>query len=589
MVNTEQLKSNIKITHLAETLGIELRGNKANCLWHNEKTPSLSFDNEKGIYKCFGCGESGDIFTLYQKVKNVDFKEALEALGGVEIKQEPMVEQKYKSDSELYEGLIEHLYAQGRGEAVDSFLKDRGFTEETLSRYMIAGIKDLADTKKFLEETYGKTRLVNAGLFGKGGFVFSNHSVILPVVSGGRIVAVRGRNLTGNAPKYLQAVGIPLPIWNADELSDTVYLTEGEFDAMALSQLGVVAYGICGTNGFKDEFKKHFENKDVILAFDNDDAGKKATKEVAEKLKETANTISTVEIPEGMKDMNECMRAGVNPISFPRTVLKDGLRILHISEIAEQQRKDQSLEKIPTGFQMLDDVFQGGLRAGNSVIVAAIAGDGKTAFMQTVSSHYSRRGITSLWLSYEETISEIWSRFQAMGSDNTSLLFAPFDNESNKIDFIEKAIIRQKMKTPFFVLFLDQLSNLAPKMDKDVNINQISNNISLYLGLMSKQIKELAMKHKIIIFTAHQLGRTGELAYSDMVRHAPDKVLYIERELAPPGGTEKYTDKTYLKVNKNRPYGTRPIIPMWIQDERFVPYGMTEQVAYAERVLNPLV
>lgn len=576
MVDTEKLKASIKITNLAESLGIELRGNKTNCLWHNEKTPSLSFDNEKGIYKCFGCGESGDIFTLYQKVKNVDFKEALEALGGTEIKQAPMEEQKHKADPELYEGFIEHLYAQGRGEQVETFLKDRGFTEETLNRYMIAGIKDLLVTKKFLEDTYGKTRLINAGLVGRGGFVFSSHPVILPVVSGGRIVAVRGRNLTGNAPKYLQAVGIPLPIWNADEVGDTVYLTEGEFDAMALSQLGVVAYGICGTNGFKDEFKKHFENKDVILAFDNDDAGKKATKDVTEKLKETANTISTIEMVVGMKDMNECMSAGINPVSFPTTVIKDGIRIMHIADIAEQQKKEQSMEKMPTGFSLLDTVFQGGLTPGNAVIVAAPSGEGKTAFMQTISYHYAKGGVTSLWLSYEETMAEIWNRFEQMGAGKDLQLFSPFDHEDNKISFIEKVIERQKKKTPFFVCFIDQLSNLAPKVDDKTEIKHISSNFALYLGRMSTQIKELAMKHRIIIFTAHQLGRTGELAYSDMVRHAPDKVLYLEREKAPTGARDQFTDKTYLKVNKNRPYGTRPVVNMTVYEGKFMEYFATQ-------------
>lgn len=584
MVNLEQIKSGISITELAESLGIHLRANKTNCLWHEEKTPSLSFDNEKGIYKCFGCGETGDIFTLYQKVKEVDFKTALEALGGVELKPKVM-ETKNEPDQEVYQGLVEFLYSQGRGVA-NEYIQNRGFTEETLDRFMICGIADVGKTKEYLETTFRKNRLSKAGLVGKGGFIFNNHPVIIPVVSGGHIVSVRGRNLTGDNPKYLQPVGIPLPLWNSDEQGEEIYLTEGEFDAISLSQLGFTAYGIMGTNGFKEDFKKHFVGKDVVLAFDNDEAGVKATKDISDTLKDTANSISSLVIPEGIKDCNECLVKKIDIRSLEKKVIKEGLRILHIKEIAEQQRKDQSLEKTPTGFGLLDDVFQGGLRAGNSVIVAAIAGEGKTAFMQTVSSHYSRQGITSLWLSYEESMSEIWERFEKMGSNSNSLLFAPYDNESNKIDFIEKAIIRQKAKTPFFVAFIDQLSNLAPRIDKDTNINQIGGNIALYLGLMSKQIKELAMKHKIIIFTAHQLGKTGELAYSDMVRHAPDKVLYIERELAPAGGTEKFTDKTYLKVNKNRPYGTRPIIPMWVQDERFVPYGMTEQVAQAERILN---
>lgn len=580
MINTETIKSG-SITALAESLGIEIRSGKAKCLWHEEKTPSLSFDDSLGIYKCFGCGETGDHISLYQKVKGVSFKDACEALGSADIVA-PMARKENATDSELYESFIEYLYSKGRGEVVDSFLKDRGFTEETLSRFMIAGIRDVEDVRRYLLETFGKERLMKAGMISAGGFVFRNHPIIIPVVSGGRIVSVRARNLTGDQPKYMQVIGIPVPLFNSDEDGEEIYLTEGEFDSISLSQCGAVSYGISGTNGFKDSFVEKFKDKDVVLVFDNDAAGEKARKDVSEKLKDVANSISYI-VPSLAKDVNEMLQHGIDILSLPKTTIKSGLRIMHIADIAEEQRKDQSMVKTPTGFNLLDKVFEGGLRPGNSVIVAAVGGEGKTAFMQTVSYHYSRQGIPSLWLSYEESMAEIWERFENMGVNRDSQLFAPYDNEDNKINFIEKVIEKQKKKTPFFVCFIDQLSNLAPKVDEKSNIDHISSNFALYLGRMSTQIKEIAMKHKIVIFTAHQLGRSGELAYSDMVRHAPDKVLYIEREEAPSGSTDKFTDRTFLKVNKNRPYGTRPIIDMKVIDGRFDYYTPESNAEYMKR------
>lgn len=264
---------------------------------------------------------------------------------------------------------------------------------------------------------------------------------------------------------------------------------------------------------------------------------------------------------------------------------EEEIDIRHISEIAEEQRKEMSLEKIPIGFDALDIVFEGGLRAGNAVIIAALAGEGKTALMQTISYHYAKKGITSLWFSYEETMSEIWERFEKMGVEKEYQLYAPFNLEDSKIDFIEKAIIKQKQKTSFFVVFIDQLFNLFPKLDGKAKLDHLSSNHSLYLGQMSTQLKAIAMQQKVIIFTAHQLNKAGDLSYSDMVRHAPDKVIYIKREEALASSPEQFTDKTFIKINKNRPYGTRPIIPMTVLDGRFVEYGSSELQAKAQRFL----
>lgn len=581
MVDTGQIKLSVKISELAESLGIKVIRGKSLCIWHQEHTPSLSFDDEKGIFKCFGCGEAGDAITLYQKMKNVDFKTACDELGGIEIKTKPMEQPTNQPDPELYEKILMHLLEAGRGETVEKYLESRGINKDTADRFMIAGIKDLEATKAFLL-TFGKERLKHAGLVGSHGFVFSNYELIIPVIEKGVIVSLRGRSLNGTEPKYRQPTGIPLPIFNADQVSEEVYLTEGEFDAITLCKLGKVAYGICGSNGFKDSMAGHFNACDVILAFDNDKAGRDATKDVSEKLKTVANSIRSLALPEGVKDVNECYTKKIDILSLPTVTIKEGIRIEHIADIAERQKKEMSMVKMPIGFKILDDAFEGGLRPGNTVVVAAVAGEGKTAFMQTMSYHYAKQNVTSLWFSYEESMAEIWERFESMEVDKTFQMLAPIDFEDNRIDYLEQVIIKQKKQTEFFVLFVDQLSNLAPKIDNNTNLNQIQTNISLYLGLMAKQIKQLAMKYKIIIVIAHQLGRSGELAYSDMVRHAGDKIVFLEREEAPKGGTEKFTNKTFLKINKNRPLGTRPIVPMTVYKNRFVEFNAGDMVRRAQ-------
>jgi DNA primase len=80
----DRIKERVDIVALFSTFGVALesKGTRymGRCPWHEDGTPSLSVDREKGLYNCFGCGESGDAFTLVEKMQGVDFKAALEYL-----------------------------------------------------------------------------------------------------------------------------------------------------------------------------------------------------------------------------------------------------------------------------------------------------------------------------------------------------------------------------------------------------------------------------------------------------------------------------------------------------------------------------
>src|SRR3989304_7954958 len=80
----DAIKDKIDIIALFREVGVELKqkgkGFTGLCPFHDDKTPSLSVDREKGLYNCFGCGESGDVVTLVEKTKRLSFKDALKFL-----------------------------------------------------------------------------------------------------------------------------------------------------------------------------------------------------------------------------------------------------------------------------------------------------------------------------------------------------------------------------------------------------------------------------------------------------------------------------------------------------------------------------
>lgn len=82
----DKVKSDIDIVSLFQSFGVPLTKKGGSfmglCPFHDDSSPSLSVDREKGLYHCFGCGESGDAFTLVEKKLSLDFKGALDYLKG---------------------------------------------------------------------------------------------------------------------------------------------------------------------------------------------------------------------------------------------------------------------------------------------------------------------------------------------------------------------------------------------------------------------------------------------------------------------------------------------------------------------------
>lgn len=81
MNKIQEVKERVDIIKVAQYLGLNLnRANKCNCVFHKEKTPSMSFSQSKQIFKCFGCGEGGDCISLVSKILNINAYESAKLL-----------------------------------------------------------------------------------------------------------------------------------------------------------------------------------------------------------------------------------------------------------------------------------------------------------------------------------------------------------------------------------------------------------------------------------------------------------------------------------------------------------------------------
>jgi DNA primase len=271
------------------------------CPFHNEKTPSFIVSPELQRYKCFGCGEAGDLFNFIQKIENIDFPEALEKLAkeaGVELKK-----RKVNSHiAKLYEinKLAARFYykeLQENSEA-SKYIDNRGFNKESIYKFGIgyaSGGYELLDYLQSQEGKFNRKELLDSGLFtlksGKLRTKFFKR-IMFPIRStSGKVIGFSGRILPGNdkGPKYMNTPETAIyhkkdnvfgqyESRKAIRKEDLVIFCEGQTDVISAHQAGieniVAPLGTALTIEQLERLSKLTKN--FFFIFDSDEAGQAA-------------------------------------------------------------------------------------------------------------------------------------------------------------------------------------------------------------------------------------------------------------------------------------------------------------------------
>jgi DNA primase len=213
--------------------------------------------------------------------------------------------------SEVYERL--ELFCSGRDKEATDYLTGttRGLSEATLDRFRVFSVKDYQKTNQYLKDSFSLETLKASGLVNdKGNLIFYRHKVIIPFYDKGKVVFLQGRNLDGTHPKYLNLTGVEKPVFNLENLrklkvGERVYICEGVFDAMRLSQEGYNAVAILGVTDFRPEEVDIFKPYEVVLALDNDEAGLAMADEIAKLFTLKGKEVKQKILPNGIKDITD--------------------------------------------------------------------------------------------------------------------------------------------------------------------------------------------------------------------------------------------------------------------------------------------
>ena len=303
MDEVQEIKNRLSIVDVVSpyvTLKKTGKSYKGNCPFHSEKTPSFIVTPELGIYKCFGCGEAGDIFNFIEKKEGIEFTEALEMLGnrvGVTI-----TKKQGRDNKDLYEAnkLAQKFFSYcllktKDGKKALKYLKqERKLDEETIKKFGVGYAPDSWEKTMQVLKGRGTTEstLETAGLIIKGGrngyYDRFRDRVTFPFYDlSGRVLGFSGRTLSKDeSAKYINTPETPIfhkgstlyGLYTNKEgikTNNKALIVEGQMDVISTSSAGFdfsVAPG--GTALTDDQLKllKRF-TENVVLSFDSDSAG----------------------------------------------------------------------------------------------------------------------------------------------------------------------------------------------------------------------------------------------------------------------------------------------------------------------------
>lgn len=305
------------------------------CPFHHEKSPSFSVSQDKQIYKCFGCGEAGNVITFIMKINNITFPEAVKILAE---KANIDFEDNDNNRNSIKAGIKEKLYAinvdaaryflknlQNINKARDYFSK-RGITLKTMRSFGLGYSLDSwnALLNYMKRKGYSELDLLNAGLIIKnqrGGYYdrFRNRTMFPVFDYRGKVIGFGGRVLDDSKPKYLNSPETPLFIKGTNlyglnfaiknNNSRSFIMVEGYMDCISLHQFGITnTVASLGTALTLNQAKllKRFADK-VIISYDADTAGQSATLRGLDILKKVGFEIFVLTVPQG-KDPDEFIR-----------------------------------------------------------------------------------------------------------------------------------------------------------------------------------------------------------------------------------------------------------------------------------------
>lgn len=304
------------------------------CPFHNEKTPSFTVYEDTQSFYCFGCSAGGDSVGFIRKIENLDYIDAVKLLAqraGMQMPEDSSYDdtlsKRRRKILEINRAAAKFYYSymmSPEGKVGLDYYLGRGLTKKTISHFGLGYAPNKWDglLKHLKEQGFSISDMVLAGVIKKGQkgyYDYFRNRVITPIIDvRGNVIAFGARVLDDSKPKYLNTLET-LVYKKTNELfglnfakdsgKESIILCEGYMDVIAMHQAGFTnAVAGCGTALTTEQVRLiNRYAKEVLLLYDNDEAGQKALRKAIGLFGETDIKIRIPRLYGG-KDPDEIIR-----------------------------------------------------------------------------------------------------------------------------------------------------------------------------------------------------------------------------------------------------------------------------------------
>ena len=338
-ITQEEINHIQSATSIVDVIGsyipLEKRGKNyfGLCPFHDDHTPSMSVSEDKKMYNCFTCHSTGNVFKFVQEYENVSFIEAVKIVAekiGIDVNVDVKTNTRYDKFYNMYDLAVKYYQNNiktAEGKNALEYLHKRGLNDDLIKEFDIGYANKSNDTlsKLLINKGYTEKELIDDGLSNKSNTIYDlfRDRIVFPIHdSKGHPVAFSGRIYEkSDAAKYVNTKETAIfkkgeilfnyhRAINEAKKKKKLILVEGQMDAIRVYAEGIK--NVCATMGtaltnYHVKLLKKL-NVEIVLCFDNDSAGEKATIAAGDLLDKEKVNISVLRLS-GEKDPDEYILA----------------------------------------------------------------------------------------------------------------------------------------------------------------------------------------------------------------------------------------------------------------------------------------
>ena len=556
------------------------RLSKGLCPFHNEKTPSFTVYTDSQSFYCFGCGAGGDAITFVRKIENLDYVEAVKVLAeraGMQMPEDGYDDTMAKHRQRILAANREaarffHSYMMSEnGRTGLEYFLGRGLTMQTIKHFGLGYAPDEWDgllkhmrSKGFTNQELFDANLVRKSTKGDKVHYYDNfkNRAMVPIIDlRGNVIAFGGRVLDDSKPKYIntsdtlvykKSNGVFALNFAKNGNPSRLIVCEGYMDVIALHQAGFTNSIACLGTALTHEQARLVSRyaDEVVLSYDSDEAGQKATRRAIDIFSSTGVKIRVLKLTGG-KDPDEIIRK-YGKEKF-QGLIDGAANDIEYGILREREKYDlDSLDGRTKFLTAVADILAG----GNAIIQDAYASKlaeemqvSKDAIMQEIKRARKRKEAAAEKEAFTEIVRE-----SSTAKDEINPERAKYPRAARA----EETLIATLLLNPDFY------PKIKDKVTEDIFLTEFNRRVFFAVAKRIEEGRSIELSMFAADFTPEEMGRIARFStmgdkISCTIAECDDciKVLKQEKTKLPTANPSELSDDEFRNLFKNLNTGSK--------------------------------